>query len=86
VISAPGKCAITIHSKERNITADVTKCCNEEAGQKFLSVSVTKATARAAEHGNKSVSTRQCIRNKSNNCTVDSVLTTPRKAKKWPTV
>lgn len=54
VIPAPGNCAITISSKEKNITAEVTKC-DEEAGQKFLNVPVTKATARAAEHCNESV-------------------------------
>jgi hypothetical protein len=49
---AQRKRGLTIHSKERNIIANVIKCCDEEAEQKYLSVPITKATARAAEYCN----------------------------------
>jgi hypothetical protein len=51
-MSAQRKRVLTIHSKERNITANVIKCCDEEPEQKYLSVTITKATARAAEYCN----------------------------------
>jgi hypothetical protein len=79
-MSAPGTCRIIIYSKERNTTADVIKCCDEEVRQKFLSVPLTKATTWTAEDCDKSQRTRHCIRNRSNNCAVGSGLTTNRKA------
>jgi hypothetical protein len=49
-MSAQRECGLTIHSKGRNIIANVIKCCDEEAEQKYLSVPITKATARAAKY------------------------------------
>jgi hypothetical protein len=79
-------CGRTIHSKERNIIANVIKCCDEEAEQKYLSVPITKATARAAKYCNISSRTIQHIRNESNNCVVDDELSTPGKTRKRPNI
>jgi hypothetical protein len=85
-MSAQRKRGLTIHSKERNIIANVINCCDEEAEQKYLSVPITKATARAAKYCNVSSRTIQCIRNESNNCVVDGELSTPGKTWKCPNV
>jgi hypothetical protein len=82
---AQRKRGLTIHSNERNIIANVMKCCDEEVQQKYLSVLITKATARAAEYFNVSSRTIQRIRNESN-CLVDGKLSTPGKTRKRPNV
>jgi hypothetical protein len=56
-MSAQGKRGLTIHSKERNIIANVIKFCDEEAKQKYLSVPITMTTARAAKYCNASPKT-----------------------------
>jgi protein involved in ribonucleotide reduction len=85
-MSAQRKHGLTIHSKERNIIENVIKCCDEEAEQKYLSVPITKATARAAKYCYVSSRTIQCIRNESNNCVVDGVLSMPNKTWKHSNV
>jgi hypothetical protein len=85
-MSAQRKHGLTIHSKERNIIANIIKCCDEEAEQKYISVPIPKATARAAKYCNVSSRTIQRIRNESNNYTVDGKLSTPRKTRKCPNV
>jgi hypothetical protein len=86
VILAQRKHGLTNHSKERNIIANVIKCCDEEAEQKYLSVPITKATARAAKYYNLSSRTIQGIRNDSNNYVVDGELSTLGKTRKRPNV
>jgi hypothetical protein len=83
---AQRKRGLTVHSKERNITANAVKCCDKEAEQKYLSVPITKANARAAKYCNVSSRTIQRIRNESNNCIVDGELSTPGKTWKRPKV
>jgi hypothetical protein len=85
-MSAQRKRELIILSKERSITANVIKCCDEETEQKYLSVPITKDTARAAKYCNVSSRTIQHIRNESNNCVVDGELSTPGKARKRPNV
>jgi hypothetical protein len=51
--------------------ANIMKCCDEEAEQKYLRVSVAKAPERAAEYCNISSRTIQGIRNGINNCVTD---------------
>jgi hypothetical protein len=85
-MSAQRKRGLTIHSKETNIIANVIKCCVEEAEEKYLSVPVTKATARAAKYCNISSRTIKHIRNESNNFVVDGELSTSGKTRKRPNV
>jgi hypothetical protein len=85
-MSAQRKRGLTIHSKDRNIIANVIKCCDEEVEQKYLSVPITKAIARATKYCNISSRTIQRIRNESTNCVVDGEMSTPGKTRKRPNV
>jgi hypothetical protein len=46
---AQRKREVTIQNKDKNITGNVTKCCDEEAEHKYLRVPTIKTTARAAK-------------------------------------
>jgi hypothetical protein len=84
-MSAQTKYGLTVHSKERDI-ANVMKCCDKEAEQKYLSVPITKITARAAEYCSVLSRIMQCFRNESNNCIVGCGLSTPGKTRRRPNV
>lgn len=82
--SSSGKRGQTIQSTERNIIACVIKCCDEEAEQKFLTVPLNKATARAARYCNTSLKTVQRIRNELKRSPEGAVLPTPGATRKRP--
>jgi hypothetical protein len=55
--------------------------CDKNSEQKYLSISIAKATARYAKYWNVSPRTIQRTRNESNNCVLNGGLSTPRE--KW---
>jgi hypothetical protein len=49
-MSAQKKCGLTIHNKEKYITANnIRKWCDEENERKYISVFTTNASARAEQ-------------------------------------